>query len=155
MSLSTETLQAMRVLLDEAECARLCAAFVSHIDTRAYAPLLELFTDDATLDRLGTVLVGREAISRYLQARPVDVVTRHLSTSLRVQFESADTATGRSVVLFCQGAAPSAAQAEGPAAMNAPPSVVEYQDRYQRTAAGWRISQRRIRLALQGHPKET
>lgn len=44
---------------DEGDCARLCPAFVTHIDMRAHAPLPELLTDDTKLDRMGVVMVGR------------------------------------------------------------------------------------------------
>jgi hypothetical protein len=32
--------------------------------------------------------------------------------------------------------------------MSGPPSVVEYHDRFRRTAAGWKIQARRIQMAL-------
>jgi ketosteroid isomerase-like protein len=146
---------ALQALLDEADCARLCTAFVTHIDQCDYAPLLALFTDDGVLDRMGTVMAGRDAIARFLDARPADLVTRHLSTDFSLRFESADAAIGRSVVLFCQGRRQPRAPgepADAAATMTAPPAVVEYHDRYRRTAAGWRIGERRIRMALHGLP---
>ena len=43
-------------LFDEAACARLCVDFAKHIDARRYEQLLELFTPDGMLDRMGANL---------------------------------------------------------------------------------------------------
>ena len=132
-------------LLDEAECTRLCVDFANHIDARRYGPLLALFTDDGTLDRMGTAVTGRAEISRFLDARDPAVTTRHLCTNIRIDFTSADTAVGACYVLFFQGTGAVPGEA---ATQTGLPAVVEYQDKYQRTPSGWRIQERRIRMAL-------
>lgn len=131
--------------LDEAACTRLCVDFANHIDARRYEPLLDLFTDDGVLDRMGTVTSGRAEIARFLDARPAGMATRHLCTNIRIAFASADDATGFCYVLFFQGVPGTAGE---PAQASGPPSVVEYHDRYQRTPQGWRIRERRIRMAI-------
>ncbi|WP_213958764.1 MULTISPECIES: nuclear transport factor 2 family protein [unclassified Variovorax] len=131
---------------DEAACARLCVDFANHLDARRYAEVLDLFTPNGTLDRMGTVFTGRTAIESFLNGRPTGMVTRHLCTNIRVLFESADEATGQCYVLFFQGSA----EPDGASLAKGPPSVVEYHDRFRRTASGWRIQERRIRMAIQG-----
>jgi hypothetical protein len=132
-------------LEDEAACARLCIAFANHLDARRYEQVLDLFTDDAALDRMGTVSAGREEIARFLAARPVDVTTRHVCSNIGVSFDSQDEASGVCYVLFFQGKEDAAT---GVAQLSGPPSVVEYHDRFLRTAGGWKILSRRIRMAI-------
>lgn len=128
---------------DEAACTRLCIDFANHLDARRQEPVLDLFTEDGTLDRMGTVFTGRAQIQDFLAARRTDVTTRHLCTNIRVQMASADEATGLCYVLFFQGRAET-----GIPTSLGPPSVVEYHDRFRRTAHGWRIEERRIRMAI-------
>lgn len=141
--MSTKLAMAPSQAEDEAACARLCVDFANHIDARRYEQLLDLFTDDATLDRMGAVLSGRDEIERFLASRPTAVVTRHLCTNIRVSQDTADEAAGFCYVLFCQGGAEDAVPT-----MAGAPSIVEYHDRYTRTPAGWRIQTRRICMAL-------
>ena len=131
---------------DEAACARLCVDFANHIDARRYSAWLDLFTEDGVLDRMGHPVVGRAALAAFLEARPATVETRHLCTNIRVDLASAGEATGFCYALFFQGAA---GEAGRPATLSDAPSVVEYHDRYRRTPQGWRIQERRIRMALQ------
>lgn len=134
------------LLEDEAACARLCVDFANHLDARRYAQVLDLFTEDAALDRMGTVSAGREEIARFLAARPEDVTTRHVCSNMRVSFDAPDQASGVCYVLFFQGTG----DAAGVAQLSGPPSVVEYHDRFLRTAGGWKILARRIRMAIRG-----
>ncbi|WP_286507268.1 nuclear transport factor 2 family protein [Variovorax davisae] len=130
-------------LEDEAACMRLCVDFANHLDARDYPRVLDLFTEDGSLDRMGTLLTGQREIAGFLDARPTAVVTRHLCTNISVRRASGDEATGLCYVLFFQGSADGET-----AVMSAPPSVVEYHDRFRRTATGWKIQARRIRMAM-------
>ncbi|WP_286370690.1 nuclear transport factor 2 family protein [Variovorax saccharolyticus] len=130
---------------DEAACARLCVDFANHLDARRYDAVLALFTEDGTLDRMGTVFAGRAALEVFLAERPADVTTRHLCTNISVHFDAEGDATGFCYVLFFHGRTQEAGM---PTALG-PPSVVEYHDRFRRTASGWRIQERRIRMAIQ------
>lgn len=132
-------------LADEAACARLCVAFVKHLDERRYAQVLELFTADASLDRMGTVFEGRAAIAGFLEGRSTQVETRHLCTNIQIDVTSPDEASGSCELLFFQGQAASDGSVQ--AALGSP-AVVQYQDRFIRTASGWRIQARRIRMLM-------
>jgi 3-phenylpropionate/cinnamic acid dioxygenase small subunit len=135
-------------LEDEAACTRLCVDFANHLDARRYAQVLDLFTEDAALDRMGTVSAGRDEIACFLTARPTDITTRHICSNIRVSFdaEEDDEASGVCYVLFFQGKEDAGT---GVAQLSGPPSVVEYHDRFLRTAGGWKILSRRIRMAIQ------
>ncbi|HSW15602.1 MAG TPA: nuclear transport factor 2 family protein [Ramlibacter sp.] len=130
---------------DEAACARLCVDFANHIDARRYDAWLDLFTDDGVLDRMGTKVSGRAGLAEFLQARPATIETRHLCTNVRVDVVSPDEANGFCYVLFFQGVAGALGE---PATASGAPSVVEYHDCYRRTPQGWRIQERRIRMAM-------
>jgi 3-phenylpropionate/cinnamic acid dioxygenase small subunit len=131
-----------QVSQDQIDCTRLCVDFAHHLDARRYDAVLDLFTDEGTFERLGTIFTGREEISRFLQARPVDMVTRHLCTNIRIVLQSTDQATGVCYVLFLSGKA--RPDGELPVTPSLP-AVVEYHDAFSRTNAGWRIAERRVR----------
>jgi ketosteroid isomerase-like protein len=134
-------------LEDEAACARLCIDFANHLDARRYERVLGLFTEDAALDRMGSVSQGRAEIARFLAGRPVQTTTRHVCSNIRVSFEGEPEgeAGGVCYVLFFQGAD----DADGGAPrLSGPPSVVEYHDRFRRTPDGWKIHSRRICMAI-------
>ncbi|MBU0791237.1 MAG: nuclear transport factor 2 family protein [Gammaproteobacteria bacterium] len=131
---------------DEADCTHLAIDFFNHIDARRYQQVLDLFTEDGVLDRMGTASHGRGEIERFLTARSETVQTRHLCTNVRVHFNGEDQAEGFSYALFFQ------AQGEGVPVISVPPSVVEYRDRFVRTPEGWRIRERRIAMAMRPAP---
>ena len=58
---------ATTLLEDEAACARLCVDFANHLDARRYAQVLDLFTEDAALDRYEFIRDG------YMQRRESQV----------------------------------------------------------------------------------
>jgi ketosteroid isomerase-like protein len=129
----------------EAACARLCVDFANYLDARRYQPVLELFTEDAILDRMGVVLKGRAEIKRFLDNRPTDATTRHVCTNIQVQLESEHAATGHCYILFFQG---ERVGDDGVAVASKAPSVVEYHDTFSRTTSGWKIQSRRIQMAI-------
>jgi len=129
-------------LIDEASCARLCNDFMHYIDERRYDRVADLFTEDGRFDRKGTVYAGRDAIRRLFEARPPDVVIRHLCTNIRITLRSANEASGQCYAVFYKGTA--ASDAELPVAPSAP-AVTEYHDEYVRTESGWRIRERRTK----------
>jgi len=137
----------LRRLEHEAACVRLCVDFANYLDARRYEPVLDLFTEDATLDRMGVVLKGRAEIRRFLESRPADATTRHVCTNIQIQLESEDAAAGHSYILFFQGAP---VADDSVAVASKAPSVVEYRDRFTRTASGWKIQARRIHMVMRG-----
>lgn len=138
-------MEAARRTQDEADCIRLCVDWANGIDARRYDEVLDLFTEDGVIDRMGVIFDGRTAIKEFLFARPQSGTTAHISANARVTFEGHDVAKGFSYVLFFQG---SGGDAGSPVVVAGLPSIIEYHDQYRRTHGGWRIERRSVRMAL-------
>ena len=130
-------------LLSQAACARLCTDFANFVDSRNYDRFVDLFTDDAVFDRVGVISEGRQAIRAFLDARPADLVTRHVCTNIAVDLVSETAATGVSYAIFFHASVEANAS---PPFQSAAPGLAEYHDVYTRTAEGWRIRERRVKL---------
>lgn len=125
----------------EADCTRLCVDFANGVDARDYPRVIELFTSDGVLLTPARAFRGHAQIADFLRARPQAMVTRHLCTNFRITAQSQGAATGVCYVVCFKtacGADPVYPQ-KTPA-----PIVAEYHDTFSRTAAGWRIRERRI-----------
>lgn len=81
-------------------CERLSVAFANAIDRRDYPALLDLFADDAVVDRLGTIIRGKPALSAWLDSRPVDIVTRHVCTNIEIVQRGPEAAEGLTYFTF-------------------------------------------------------
>lgn len=130
-------------LLSQAACARLCTDFANFVDSREYDRFVELFTEDAVFDRMGVIAEGRQAIRAFLDARPAGLVTRHVCTNIAVDIASDNTATGISYAIFFNASVEANAQ---PPFQSAGLALAEYHDVYTKTAEGWRIRERRVKL---------
>lgn len=106
--------------------------------------LAELFTEDGIFDNpnLGVRAVGREAIAAYYAQRAAEArTTRHITTNLRLEFETTDRATGTRIILYYRGDGP------GPTFPAKPGSVGEYIEVFKRGADGkWRFASRISKL---------
>ena len=106
--------------------------------------LAMLFTPDGVFDNpnLGLHAVGREAIAAYYTRRAAETrTTRHISTNLRLLFETRDRATGTRIILYYRG------EGAGPPFPAKPGAVGEYAEVFQRGADGkWRFASRVNRL---------
>lgn len=130
------TTQAMAVHF---ELTRLNNAFVFYLDHGDFESLIELFTPDALFDRAGLVHRGHEELRQGMAERP-KVTTRHLLSNFHLTRADEDVAE----------AVASAMVYHGPVADNGEPvvyatdngRVIEFDDRYVKTGAGWRISSR-------------
>jgi hypothetical protein len=122
-------------------CERLCHDFGWHIDHRDYPAFLELFTEDGVFERGGLVSRGHDELSQFLEGRPLDMVTRHLFTGVRITPRSAQAATGTSSCFVYR----TSATADQTYPLQIPaPRVVEFEDDFVRTAQGWRFERRRV-----------
>ncbi|HUC50464.1 MAG TPA: nuclear transport factor 2 family protein [Xanthobacteraceae bacterium] len=125
-------------------CERLSVAFANHIDRRDYPAVLDLFAEDAVLDRIGTVIRGKSALAAWLKSRPDDVVTRHICSNFDIVQTGPTAAEGRTYFTFYKAAATAdVGEIDGPAA------VGEYHDSFILTAQGWKILKRKIIVIFQ------
>jgi SnoaL-like domain len=121
------------------DCQRLIA-LVSWLgdqgDAEGYA---NCFTADGIFDRGGEVIAGREALTRFIEARSLSTSVRHFNSLPVIGVESPDSATG--VILSAIW------RREG----GGPAKVVhaEIHDDYTLTEGGWRIA-RRVAHAIAG-----
>lgn len=72
----------------EADCQRVVLSVFRALDDFAYRRLIEYFTADATWQREGRDLAGREQILSALEQRPRNQVVRHVITNLIVDAET-------------------------------------------------------------------
>lgn len=132
----------------EQACTRLCHDFAWTVDQRDYAAFVALFAEDGVFDRAGQRSEGHTAIRQFLDARPIDRVTRHLCTNIRIDRVGPGTAVGT-----CSALMYAANRVSGPATAQplpvSAPVVVDYADDYVLTDRGWKFKCRRVALVFQ------
>jgi ketosteroid isomerase-like protein len=120
-------------------CERLSVAFANNIDRRDYPAVLDLFAEDAVLDRVGTIIRGKSALSAWLESRPNNIVTRHICTNIDIVQNGPEAAEGRSYFTFYKAdATADVGEIDGPE------MIGEYHDTFIWTAKGWRILKRKV-----------
>jgi ketosteroid isomerase-like protein len=125
-------------------CERLSVAFANAIDRRDYPAVLDLFAEDAILDRLGTVIRGKPALAAWLKSRPDDIVTRHICSNIEIVQNGPAAAEDTTYFTFYKAAATA-----GIGAIDGPESIGEYHDAFVLTAQGWKIHTRKITVIFQ------
>jgi ketosteroid isomerase-like protein len=125
-------------------CARLSVAFANNIDRRDYPAVLDLFVEDAVLDRMGTIVRGRAALSAWLESRPGDIVTRHICTNIDIVQRGPGSAEGLTYFTFYKAAATA-----GVCEIDGPELIGEYHDTFTLTAQGWKFQKRKIIVIFQ------
>lgn len=121
-------------------CERLCHDFGWHVDHRDYAAFLDLFAEDGAFERAGLLSRGQDELKQFLDGRPLDMVTRHLFVGVRINPVSSIAAKGTSTCLVYRMTADLDQQYPLPMP---PMRVVEFEDDFVRTGAGWRFSRRK------------
>jgi hypothetical protein len=96
-------------------------------------------TADGVFDRGGEVISGREALTRFIGARPLSTSVRHFNSLPVIRVESPDSASG--VILSTIWRREGAALAKC--------VYAEIHDDYTLTEGGWRIA-RRVAHAIAG-----
>lgn len=131
-------------------CRNLSADYVACVDAQDYERLRELFVPDAVFARPtdpDTLVRGIEAIIAGFASRPRTRLTQHLMAQIRITLTSPEEARGvASLTLYTADAAETAAPGKG--RKGSGPLIGIYEDRYVRTAAGWRFAERRGRVTL-------
>jgi hypothetical protein len=130
----------------EWECRNLCYGFAHYIDSRRYAELTALFTQNGVFNRVGQVLNGHGAILAALEQRSLEMRTRHVCHN--IYFSEVSEKTARALVynttLTGLGDPPSL-----PVPYGLTQGVfLEFRDIYCLTAEGWRIAERVASIVL-------
>ena len=120
-------------------CERLSIAFANNIDRRDYPAVVGLVADDAVVDRMGTIIRGKPALSAWLESRPADIATRHVCSNIDIVQRDQRTAEGLTYFTFYKAvAAPDTCEIDGPE------MIGEYHDTFTLTAQGWKLLKRKI-----------
>jgi hypothetical protein len=127
-------------------CEALSIAYARAIDFRDYETFVELFAEDGVLE-VGDPLEGREAIAAAMRHRPDELRSRHVISNIFVDVLSKREARGISYVTVYRHVGPESVR-HGPAPLDGPAAVGHYEDRFVRTAEGWRFKRRRLQLAF-------
>jgi len=130
----------------ERACTALSVAYARCLDFRDYDAFLTLFTEDAVLDA-GKRLEGLAAIREDLRHRPDELRTRHVISNTFIDVVSGDAARGISYLTLYRYRGKESLR-PGPVPLHGPAAVGHYEDRFVRTAEGWRFASRRVHLAF-------
>lgn len=131
---------------DRVAIEQLTIEYAYLLDHGRAAELAALFTPDAVFETLEARAVGRAAIAAYYARRAADPrTTRHISTNLRLVFETPDRATGTRTILYFRG------DGAGPPFPAKPGAVGEYSEIFERGRDGkWRFASRVNKLLFSG-----
>jgi len=115
----------------------LCIEYFYLIDHGQAEKIADLFTENGVQDYGdGRKFVGRDAIRKNFAARSKTIITRHITTNLRLVYESSNRVTGIRTFTHYSG--------EGAELPPAIPSVAEYEEIFERGSDGqWRFAYRK------------
>jgi len=131
----------------ERACERLSIAYAYHVDFGDYDAFADLFAIDGVLEA-GRPSNGREALRTGIKkSRSPLLRSRHVLTNVRIEVVDADHATGVTYLSLYRWVCDEA-QPDGPLPLAGPAGVGHYQDRFVRTAEGWRFAHRKLFFAF-------
>jgi ketosteroid isomerase-like protein len=137
---------ALQRLLDRQAIVDLVHAYCRNVDLVDAEAVAALFTDDCVVDSgpgLGEPTHGAAVLAeRLASGLPRFAATSHHVSNIQIEFgDSGDAATG-CTYLYAWHRFPDPAQPDAHL-------WAQYHDRFVRTAAGWRIAERRLEVAGQ------
>ncbi|MCP5146040.1 MAG: nuclear transport factor 2 family protein [Gammaproteobacteria bacterium] len=127
-------------------CEKICRQFANYSDRADFDALSALFTDDGVYYRPSVpdvAITGRETLRTEFGKRP-PLVIKHLVSNCVIDVVSPTSARGFSYISYI--AAPKSDAALPLVA--GPLHLGEFEDRFVLTEDGWKIRERRGRLAL-------
>jgi SnoaL-like domain len=131
-------MEAVYRLEAEYECRLLLFGYARCIDEGDPA-VAELFSADGIWDRPPGPLHGRDAISAEIDGRSADLIMRHAVTNFTFSLIDADHAVGHSHYISFRDPKPSKQPKSLPRPLSQPAFVGDYECKFVRTAAGWKI----------------
>ncbi len=136
-------------LLMQRACEKLVIDSATFNDHKDWPALAGLYTQDGTVQRPnGEVIRGRAEIEASYAAGPTNRLTRHACANLRVHVDSSCEAHATTVVIiyFCD--ANNTPNGHMGIRANESHLIGEFEDTFQRTEDGWRISARIARMIM-------
>lgn len=133
----------------EWDCTQVVIQFYNNLDARRYDALVDLFTEDGTWVRQGEETTGHDAIMAAMVARPgaENQQIRHMATNIQVTIVDQNTARTQEYITIYRH--DSEEPIKGPAPMEGGPGIIFlYEDEMTRTAAGWKMTNKKGRPLL-------
>jgi hypothetical protein len=151
----SDVLSAVERMEIERACERLTYAYGRALDLGDMNAAADCFAEKGSFARPmnpGQVIQGREEIRASLLTRPKSLLTKHLTTSVMIDVESRDTASGLSYLTMI--ATTPADSAAAPFISNGPVYFGEMRDRFVRENGAWKFLERRgsIQMKFPGAP---
>ena len=140
----SEVLSAMERMEIERACERLTNAYGRALDLGDMNAAADCFAEQGSFARPmnpGQIIQGREAIRTSLLTRPKTLLTKHLTTSVMIDVESRDSASGLSYLTMIATTPPEGAAA--PFVSSGPMYFGEMRDRFVRERGVWKFLERR------------
>lgn len=129
-----------------ADCEALSIAYARAVDFRDFDSFAELFAEDGELDA-GQLLQGRQAIAEAIARRPYELRSRHVLSNIFIDVLSATEARGISYLTLYRHHGPESLEG-APVDFQGPAAVGHYEDRFAKTADGWKFKRRKLHLAF-------
>ncbi len=119
-------------------CEALCKTYGPHADAGDADALAGLYTPDGVFDRLGQLIVGRDAIRQVIAGRPPGVWTKHVCSNVRIELAADGRSASGRVDLDME---------RGQAGVEKVDRIrAEYVDQFVLSDEGWRFRRREVRL---------
>lgn len=131
------------------ECEQLFLNIAWLTDHGPQIDIPQLFTENGEFDRDGTLLKGRAELIDLYAKRPISLLTRHLVSNLRVNILSDEHACCHAYATVYRYRSPDSSKPALPLNCEGPEIVNEYDDQMVKTAEGWKVSRRVMRLMIQ------
>jgi hypothetical protein len=122
----------------ERACEKISIAYARHIDFFEYDAFVDLFVEDGELEVQGALLKGHKAIMGFLTGRPANRKSLHIFTNIWTNVLDANTAEGVTYLSLFRADQ----DGKGPVKVPGPMMAGYYNDKFVRTARGWRIQRR-------------
>jgi hypothetical protein len=107
-----------------------------------------LFTEQAKLIMNGAVTQGPEAIQKRIEGLNHNGRSLHMMTSSQITIIDKNTATGIQYVAVYTNTPEQPVKEEESIAVKGPSRMGKYFDKYERTADGWKIAERRLQTVF-------
>ncbi len=129
----------------ERACERLVTAYCHYVDHGEASRIAELFSEDGVWSSPDVTMSGREQLEKGFGRREAqkERMSRHVCNNFLCDVEDPDHARG---VVYLTLYRHDGAETRTVSPLEGPAMVGEYRDRFVRTAEGWRIQERRIRV---------
>ncbi|KUL42883.1 hypothetical protein ADL28_44530 [Streptomyces violaceusniger] len=138
--MSTEALDSMERLFAERACERLIVEFARRLDLGDPSSVADLFTPDGLWEwpHGDRRVEGREALRSYFGSRPMDRLSRRMSTNILVTVNSALAATATSYFATYRVDG----YTDGMVLPRLPANVGHYEDTFRKVEDTWLLSSR-------------